>query len=515
MAIIPSSTNYTDLDFDNLRSRLFSAIRSVFPTWSDDATANFGNLLVESFAFVGDVLSYYQNQQAREGRFGTVQLRKNMIALAKLIGYELENATAYSTELTFTISNASQLTGTVTAASSPVTVRTDDVTNPVSGEVPTPPTFVVSSETEKTATWYHQTTRPNYVVASTGKADQSLSLPYGPFLWASETVTSTGEGTWSRVTSFLSSGPSDLHYRVQVDHNGLGRVIFGDGQNGKVPTGNITASYKTGGGSTGAVEAGALKHLQTRFVDSNGTRAIIQVTNASASSGGQDAETVEQARINAPGSLRSLTRSIAREDYEINAKRVSGVGRCLMLTSNETSAISENTGHLYVVPSSGGVPSEGLLNQVRGVFGRDGQPSPLSDGSQYYPPTTFGLSVLAPSYLTINIEARIWVANGYAASAVRTAIEEALDDFFSPMNADGTENAGIDFGYNYKDVDDNPAGELAWSDLFNVIRDVSGVRKVDSGMLLNGARDDVSINLWQFPAFGTVTLYDGDTGNQI
>jgi hypothetical protein len=516
MAILPVSSDYTDLDFDALRSRIFSDIRSVFPAWSDTSIANFGNIIIEAFCFIGDVVTFYQNKQAREGRIATVELRKNMIALAKLIGYELGNATAASADLDFTITNASQLFGTVSASSTPVSVRTDDITDPISGEVASPPTFNIAlGETTKTAGWIHQTTRPRYIAASTSRADQQLRLPYGPFLFDSEVITSTGDGSFSRVDNFLSSGPTSLHYRLEVDHNDLAIVTFGDGQNGKIPVGDIYVDYKTGGGVLGNVEAGSLKHLETAFVDSRGTRAIITVTNALPASGGEARETVDAARINAPASLRTLTRSVAREDFEINALRVAGVGRALMLTSNETALIGENRGQLYILPSSGGTASSVLLNQVRGVFGLEGQPSPLSNGAVYSPTVTFQLDVLSAVYQEVAVRVTVWVGNGYSAASVRSSIIDALEDFFSAMNADGTSNTDLDFGFNYKDADGNAVGEVAWSDVFNAIRDVAGVRKVAQDMQLNGAVDDVSIDLWKFPALGDVLIFNGDTGAEI
>ena len=57
------------------------------------------------------------------------------------------------------------------------------------------------------------------------------------------------------------------------------------------------------------------------------------------------------------------------------------------------------------------------------------------------------------------------------------------------------------------------AAELAWSDLFNVIRDVTGVRKIEpTGLLLNSTVGNVNLLHWEFPILGTVTLTNGDTG---
>ena len=80
---------------------------------------------------------------------------------------------------------------------------------------------------------------------------------------------------------------------------------------------------------------------------------------------------------------------------------------------------------------------------------------------------------------------------------------------------DGTPNPDIDFGFNVRDAEGNPAGEIAWSDVFNVIRDTDGVRKLGDGpfdLKLNGLPSDVKLGLKEFPVLRRVTLTDGDTG---
>ena len=87
MALLAQATDYTDKDFDSLRLRLQNLVRSVFPEWTDFNVASFGNLLVELYAFVGDVIGFYQDNQARESRIATATQRKNLIALTKLLGF--------------------------------------------------------------------------------------------------------------------------------------------------------------------------------------------------------------------------------------------------------------------------------------------------------------------------------------------------------------------------------------------------------------------------------------------
>jgi hypothetical protein len=510
MANLPASTDYTDKDFESVRSRMFSLVRSVFPRWTNESVADFGNMLVESFSWICDVLLYYQDNQAREGRFGTAVLRQSMIALVKLIGYDIPNATAATADVVVTIDNASELVGTVTttAPGVPVVVKTTEVTDPIRGELISPIPFAISVvDGSKSFTWQHSITQPRFTRASTGLIDQRYLLPFGPFLDGSQVVSTTGEGEFTRVNSFFNSTPTDKHYRLQIDQNDRAEIIFGDGINGIVPSGTINIDYKTGGGIDGNVEPNSLLIVEGNFVDSQGTRAYLFANNAADASGGEPREEVDGTRVNAPASLRVLTRTVAREDYEINARRVSGVGRALMLTSNEDISIDENTGNLYIVPSDGGTPSQNLLDSVEYMC------------TVTYPHTvTFQLYIKPVDYLTVDIIAWVWLRQDTVPSTVKATILSNLEDYFEPMLASGAPNPDIDFGWNYKDEDGNPAGEIPLSDIYNIVRDTTGVRKIgtaDEQFTLNGLHDDLSIPNHKFPQLGDVTIINGKTGTEI
>jgi hypothetical protein len=175
-----------------------------------------------------------------------------------------------------------------------------------------------------------------------------------------------------------------------------------------------------------------------------------------------------------------------------------------MLTSNEDAGIAENTGILYVIPRGGGMPSQVLKDAVE------------QQVTVAYPSTlTFQVSVQNPVYLTVDVEATVYLRQGANAATVKAAIVKALQDFFAVSLSDGTPNPNVDFGWNLKDAEGNPAGEIALSDVFNVVRDVAGVRKIGDGaedFLINGVREDLSIGVPEFPALGEVSLVNGDTG---
>ena len=74
------------------------------------------------------------------------------------------------------------------------------------------------------------------------------------------------------------------------------------------------------------------------------------------------------------------------------------------------------------------------------------------------------------------------------------------------------------FGFNLKDVDGNPAGEIALSPLMTLVDTVAGVRKLGDAVTeftINLQHQDVPVQLRQFPKLGTVTLINGDTGSEL
>lgn len=513
MAILPTNYDYTNKDFTSIDARLKNLVTSVMPEYPVDAAGNTGNIFRELYSFVGDILSLYSNKQSREMFWQTFRQRKSAIRLGKLITYTLSGATAATADVSVTIANGPLGDDLPIPAGS--IVRTSNITDAIRGEVQANVT-ILAGNTTGTLSWEHSIGK-SAVFTSSGKANQEFFLAEGPYIDDSATVT-TSQGTWTEVDDFLNSDANDLHYQMVVDQNDKGTIRTGDNQNGIIPVGTVNVTYKTGGGITGNVAANSLTVIEGTFADLSGNPAVLTVTNASAATPAVDRESIGTARVNGPASLTALTRSVGRTDFEVHALNVSGVARALMITSNEVSML-ENYGILYIVPVGGGDATAALLASV------------LTQVTVTYPPTTtFQVETQTASYLDVDVICHIWIRTGYTASTVKASITTALTEFFEPLVSRarlgpdgetlevGEANPNVDFGYNYKDEDDNPAGEIAWSDVFNTVRDVDGVRKVGAGeteFTLNSQRDDVSISNHQFPRLGTVTVIDGSTGLQI
>ncbi len=129
---------------------------------------------------------------------------------------------------------------------------------------------------------------------------------------------------WDRVDDFRDSGPADRVYMLRLDDEGGAHVIFGDGIAGaRLPTGqgNIEAIYRRGAGLAGHLEAGQLSLLATK------PQGLKGVTNPLPPAGGADAETLEDARRNAPMGVLTLGRAVSLRDYEDFARGFAAIAK--------------------------------------------------------------------------------------------------------------------------------------------------------------------------------------------
>jgi hypothetical protein len=364
LALRPPTVDYTDRDFDALRARLIALVKSVFPDWTDFEVASFGNVLIEMYAFVGDVLTFYQDNLARESRLVTAAQRKNVMALARMLGYRLQGARAATAELVVELSRSP--TAEVTIPTGTV-ARTQEVTEPVRFQLLAPVVIAAGANPPRAMAVVEHSKTHTQLFDARGLAGLEVFLDFGPYLDGSATV-STPQGAFSEVESFLDSGPNDLNFFVAVDQNDRAAVRFGNGVNGLPPSGTITITYKTGGGVAGNVDAERIVVIEGSFQDAFGNPVQVRVTNPNAASGGADRQTIGSAKLLATEGLRALTRTVAREDFEINARRLPGVARALMLTSNEDPTIAENAGiHLrldVIVNTNGDVVLKVFQNDL-------------------------------------------------------------------------------------------------------------------------------------------------------
>ena len=98
-----SNVNYLNKDFTALKASLMNYAKSYFPnTYRDFNETSPGMMLLEMNAYVGDVLSFYIDQQYKEMLLPLAEERRNIITMAKMFGYKVKPIVPSYVDLTFT-----------------------------------------------------------------------------------------------------------------------------------------------------------------------------------------------------------------------------------------------------------------------------------------------------------------------------------------------------------------------------------------------------------------------------
>ena len=91
---------YFNKDFTNLKQDLINYARTYFQnSYTDFSPSSPGNMFMEMAAYVGDILSFYTDNQLQETLLLYAQERKNIIALAYALGYRPKVTSASSVNL--------------------------------------------------------------------------------------------------------------------------------------------------------------------------------------------------------------------------------------------------------------------------------------------------------------------------------------------------------------------------------------------------------------------------------
>ncbi|MBN1511751.1 MAG: putative baseplate assembly protein [Phycisphaerae bacterium] len=217
---------------------------------------------------------------------------------------------------------------------------------------------------------------------------------------------------WHEVPTLYGHGPGERIFVTTRDDDQVTTICGGDGTNGACfPTGraNLAASYRVGLGETGIVDAGTLRTPLDRPVGLKG------VSNPLPSSGGADPETLDQARANAPNTVRTFGRIVSLTDFEDAAREFAGVAKAAAAWEWDG---EERVVNLIVV----GVNGAELDDEVRKI---------LTDDLNTRRTPHVKLSVAAHERVPVRIKVAILIHSDYLPGRVQEAVHQALCDRFA------------------------------------------------------------------------------------
>ena len=324
----------SDLDFDNVKSNLKTFLQSQSEFQDYDFEGSGFAVLLDLLAYNTHYLGFNANMLANEMYLDSADIRKNIVSLAKMLGYTPTSAKAPTANIDITINNGTGATVTMTKG----TVFTSTiggtsyqfVTNAETTISPLEGVYKFSSVPifEGTLTTF------KYTVDSTDP-DQKFIIPNvnADISTLKVTVQNSSSDTtsqvYSKATGIVGLTSTSKVYFCQESDEGKFEIYFGDGIVGKsLSDGNIVI----------------LEYVVTNKTASNGASSFalsgaiggfsnVSISTVSNAQGGSEPQTKESIRFNAPLQYSAQDRAVTTSDYETkilelypNAQAVSAWG---------------------------------------------------------------------------------------------------------------------------------------------------------------------------------------------
>jgi predicted phage baseplate assembly protein len=261
-----------------------------------------------------------------------------------------------------------------------------------------------------------------------------------------EVSSEDGWQEWSEVEHFASSTAEDRHYVLEPI---FGQVIFGpavrepDGslrQYGAIPERGATVRmrrYATGGGGKGNIGARTIKMMKSSIP------YVAGVENLSRAQGGVDGETVEEAKTRGPILLRTRSRAVTAEDYEVITREIAPeVARVRCLPAG-TGTAEAGSVRVLVVPAA---PSDRGRIRFENLLPAEDTLERISARLDEVRLIGTRVSVEPPLYRGVTVVARLIGRPRVNLNRVQEEALDALYQLLNPLASNGGASAGWPFG---------------------------------------------------------------------
>ena len=222
--------NYLAKDFTTLKQQLIDYARTYFPnTYNDFTPSSPGTMFIDMAAYVGDILSFYLDNQIQENFLQYAREESNLLTLAYMLGYKPKVTSPAGVELTFYQQIPAKLSGSVTVPDFDYALKLAEnaaigstLTGTPSFLVQDPVDFSFSSSLDPTVVSVFQITsnQPSkYLLTKTRKAISS-TISTTTFTFGSPQQFSTVEINDTNIIKILSIIDNQGNEWYEVDYLG-------------------------------------------------------------------------------------------------------------------------------------------------------------------------------------------------------------------------------------------------------------------------------------------------------
>ena len=369
---ISNRLDVSELDYDGIRNNLKTFLQNQAEFSDYDFEGSGMSVLIDLLAYNTHYLAYNANMLSNELYLDSADIRKNVVALAKQLGYTPTSVTAPMATIDILVNSVPTTTASITMAKGTSFITSIDglnyefLTNEAITMTPTDGVYKFENVKiyEGTAVTFQYTVDSSDVdqkfIIPTNLADTS-TLKVKIQNSSSDTTTNT----YTKSNTLTELNGTSKVYFLQEQDDGRFEVYFGDGTLGKSLTdGNIVI----------------LEYIATNKDAANGASTFVlggtvggftdvSITTKSVAQGGSIAQSNNSIRFNAPLNFQSQNRAVTVKDYETltqtfypNAESISAYG------GEDAETPVYGTVYIGVVPKSGATLTEATkLNIVNNL----------------------------------------------------------------------------------------------------------------------------------------------------
>ena len=234
------------------------------------------------------------------------------------------------------------------------------------------------------------------------------------------------EELFRRVAVIEKSGAQDKVYEVRFTDAGMA-IRFGDDVAGQAPIAGqpMTVEYRVGGGRRGRISTGFIGARSTVSPEPPASAGVeVNFRNLTPSSGGQDEESLSDAKKRGPQSFATHNNAVSGPDYVQLASKFNHpvFGSVSKALATVKTSINANIVELFILAEGeGDIPvtaSTGLKTGLRSALN---EVNVLTDD----------VVILDGAIRPVDVEATVVVSRNADVGTVKTQVDAAIDDFFS------------------------------------------------------------------------------------
>ena len=313
----------SELDFDKIKANLKTFLQSQTQFQDYDFEGSGLSILLDVLSYNTHYLSYIANMGMNEMYLDSADIRKNIVSLAKMLGYTPTSPRAPRASIDILINGATGSSVTMQKGTMfTTTVQTVDYQYVTNEDITITPVDGIYKFDN--VTLYEGTLVTFKYTYDVNDTDQKFVIP-SAFVDTStlkvtvqNSNTDTTQAVYSLVGGYNSVASDSKVFFIQEGSSNKYEIYFGDGVTGKkLEDGNVII----------------LEYVITNTVNSNGASKFalsgnvggftnVTITTESNSSGGAIGETNESIKFNAPLQYGAQDRAVTATDYETLVKSI-------------------------------------------------------------------------------------------------------------------------------------------------------------------------------------------------